>query len=1009
MSSFNFCKRSSFSCIKPVLRSKNRKAFSLYLLLFLALLGNVKLYAQEYFQQQVNYVIQVTLNDVKNELTATEKITYTNHSTQELNEIYFHLWPNGYKNDSSSLAKQMLENRETSFYYSKPEERGYIDGLSFKVDGVPALFTIDSTHIDIGKLQLKTPLKSGQTITIYTPFHVKIPSAEFSRLGHLGDSYMISQWFPKPAVYDATGWHAMPYLSLGEFYSEFGDFDISITLPKNYVVGATGYLQDSSEIKWLEEKAKETLSIEKFDKNDLSFPNSDSSMKTIRYLASNVHDFAWFADKRFHVLKNEIKLPLSKRTVTSWALFTNAQASFWKKSPDYMKEAILNYSNWLGEYPYNQVSIVDGSIAAGTGMEYPMITVIGNELSLYNFEYTVVHELGHNWFYGILASNERDYAWMDEGINTYYNLRFFESKYPSKSFAEAYVGNRFVKLAKLQNYSHKTQYALEYFYNARRNLDQSCNTPSVELTELNYAANVYSKTGFVFHYLECYLGQNKFDSIMKNYYENWKFKHPQPQALRNCFESYTGKNLAWFFDDLIGSTKKMDYKISKIHANDSLLSVKIKNRTGLVVPFSISAINKKEIIETKWFEGFNKTRVVTFPKAKYSHLVIDYLWDSPEINRKNNLIRSHGWAKKIKPIGFQFIGSIENNRKAIVNYFPAIGYNSYDKTMLGLALYNISFIQKPFEYLVLPFYATGSKEINGAIQLNYHWNPNGIFQAIEPQVALKKYSYRGYPLNLGFIRIAPAVDLTFRKKVPRSSLNQKIRIASTTIFQDASNYSFSKQEYEKKKYAITYTLNQVTYFFKNTRTLNPFGFNVQVEQGKDYVKSSLEAIFNISYKRKNKSASIRVFGGKMLYSSSPSSEFGFAMSGNNDYAFENIYVGRNDVSGIFNQQFYMKDGGFKNLTLTTNSLDWLLATNIIVPAPGKIPLAFYADLGKATTSEKVDYNWGVAAILVKDIFEIYVPVKQSSDLNQLKFTEKIRFVLHFNAMNPFQQIKSTFN
>ncbi|MES2396213.1 MAG: M1 family peptidase, partial [Bacteroidota bacterium] len=303
--------------------------------------------AQPYFQQEVHYTINVKLDDVKNEIAGDESIEYINNSPNQLSFIYMHLWPNAYKDHTTSLAKEFLKNQEKEFYFSKEKERGYIDQLDFKIDGQPAKYELLKDSIDICKLFLNQPLKSGEKITITTPFHVKIPSGEFSRLGHIGQSYQITQWYPKPAVYDRNGWNYMPYLNQGEFYSEFGTFDVSITLPKNYVLGATGDMIDGEkELEWLNQKVKETEAITSFDSKDLAFPASDNETKTLRFKQSNVHDFAWFCDKRYHVLKGEIETPHTKRKVTTWTMFTNAEGNLWKKSIQYMNDAIYYYSLW---------------------------------------------------------------------------------------------------------------------------------------------------------------------------------------------------------------------------------------------------------------------------------------------------------------------------------------------------------------------------------------------------------------------------------------------------------------------------------------------------------------------------------------------------------------------------------------------------------------------------------------------------------------------------------------
>jgi len=223
------------------------------LLILLAIPGLRFTSFSQYWQQQVNYVIDVTLNDKDPSLDGFEKIDYTNNSPDTLRFIWFHLWPNAYKNDKTAFSDQLLENDNTRFYFSNKDQKGYINRVDFKINGLTAQTADHPEHIDIIQLFLPTPLAPGQTIKITTPFHVKLPY-NFSRGGHDGDNYQLTQWYPKPAVYDALGWHPMPYLDQGEFYSEFGNFDVSITVPQNYVVAATGNLENEDEKQWLKSR-----------------------------------------------------------------------------------------------------------------------------------------------------------------------------------------------------------------------------------------------------------------------------------------------------------------------------------------------------------------------------------------------------------------------------------------------------------------------------------------------------------------------------------------------------------------------------------------------------------------------------------------------------------------------------------------------------------------------------------------------------------------------------------
>ena len=259
--------------------------------------------------------MDVTLNEKEKTLDAFQKLTYKNNSPDTLTFIWFHIWPNAYKNDRTAFSDQMLKQGNTKFYFASKEERGYINRLDFKVDGVSAKLEDHPQHIDIIKLVLPTPLPPGSTSVITTPFHVKLPY-NFSRGGWHKNSFQITQWYPKPAVYDAQGWHPMTYLNQSEFYSEFGDFDVRITLPEDYVVAATGALQNEEEKEWMRQRsipaARRTTTVRakpgtgpgnkatnNLKKTATQPPPAvaTAQTKTLRFIQQNVHDFAFLLTK----------------------------------------------------------------------------------------------------------------------------------------------------------------------------------------------------------------------------------------------------------------------------------------------------------------------------------------------------------------------------------------------------------------------------------------------------------------------------------------------------------------------------------------------------------------------------------------------------------------------------------------------------------------------------------------------------------------------------------------
>jgi len=498
--------------------------------------------AQAYWQQEVNYSMQVALNDRQHSLNGKTAIEYINHSPDTISFIWFHIWPNAYRNDQTALAKQ-LKNDKGNKKNSKNKESGWIDSLNFTIDGKTVTTEPHPEHIDIIKIILPNPLLPEQRVTISTPFYVKLPSY-YSRSGHDGQQYMVCQWYPKPAVYDKKGWHAMPYLDQGEFYSEFGSFKVDITVPSEYVIGSTGTLQNKDEY----EKYKSIGSANYLNRDNGTVQSyvtdKKGQLKTLSYSAENVHDFAWFADKDFVIQYDTLQLPSGKITEAFTFYQPNGNKE-WRNSISYVEDAVTHYSNWIGEYPYPVVQAVEGPRNQSSGgMEYPMITLITSPgADRESLDGVITHEVGHNWFYGILGSNERDQPWMDEGLNTYYEFRYEAIKYRSNGAFGDYLPKNFKDLS-VSDFQAR-------IYSALNNLPAqtpifSSSTDFSNKEEYGYV--VYIKTAVWLYIIENSIGQEKLDKGMQEYFEKWKFKHPSPEDLQEALEKFSGIDLNRLFD-----------------------------------------------------------------------------------------------------------------------------------------------------------------------------------------------------------------------------------------------------------------------------------------------------------------------------------------------------------------------------------------------------------------------------------------------------------------------------
>lgn len=890
-----------------------------------------------YWQQQVNYNIDVSLNDADNTLQAFEKINYINNSPDTLYFIWFHLWPNAYKNDRTAFSEQLLKNNSTDFYFSGEEKKGYINQLNFEVNNQSADLKIDSLNIDIAKLILPQPLAPHQSIIITTPFHVKLPY-NISRGGYIGQTYQVTQWFPKPAVYDSKGWHQIPYLDQGEFYSEFGDWKISITVPDNYVIAASGYLQNEDEQQHLIDLSKQKPSAQKNYKlfqqllpdikkgehiqPETLMPPSSKKTKTLVYTLDNAHDFAWFASKLFLIQHDTVQL--QTHAVDVFAYYNPWQADEWQSSIKYMKDAVHFYSNHVGEYPYKIVSAVAGNDALNSGgMEYPTITLITTSGSQQELDATLAHEIGHNWFYGILASNERDHAWMDEGINTYYQQRYETEKYGITSdgpeFKDAFMHQR------MPATFNETQIAaLE-----KIKKDQPINTTSAAYTETNYSLMVYEKTPVWMRYLQQQSGTQTFDSSMKFYYAQWKFKHPYPEDFKQAIEQNSQTNIDSLYQKIFTTG-------SIIHNNQP-----------------------KQI------------RLATFFNLK------------------------------------------QTDKYNYVSVLPAVGYNYYDKFMIGGAIHNYQLPLNKFNFFVAPLYATGSKQLNGAARFSYN-----VFEKkywLETSVSGTSYSFNSYddgikPLYQRLVRIVPSIklvlynkDLLSTKRIiiqARSFLLREDELRFKTIFNPTDTFDVIEKQ------PVNSYINQLNLTFLYNRVLYPYSASITIDQGRQFIRAGFTGKYFFNF-TKTTGVHARVFAGKFFYlSSSPDilnlQRYNLTLKGANgyqDYTYSNYFIGRSEFDGTLSQQIAERDGFFKietdlqqsNSGITDN---WLIAANLNADFPEffnpfkilpfKLPVKAFFDIGTFGSANryqnsdvKLRYDAGLQLSVLHSSINIYVPLLYS--------------------------------
>lgn len=955
--------------------------------------------AKAYWQQEVNYDIKVELIEEEHALKAYEKLVYINHSPDTLNEMYLHLWPNAY-NAGTPLAKQILEDGNTKLYFGDKKYTGNLDGTRFKVDGKQVVLKQHPLGREVAWFDLENPLLPGDTITITTPFNVKVPYGEISRLGHLNDSYQITQWYPKPAVYDKNGWNVMPYLSIGEFYSEYGEFNVTIKTPQAYKLAASGNLVNQT--------TKDSITTSKFN-------------------LKNVHDFAWFADKNWIEETSEVILPHSGRTVKTYMKYRPEHKYIYENSVKFVDSAVYYYSLWVGDYPYKVCGAVDGGLTAGAGMEYPTVTVLGASDNRAFHEEVTLHEVGHNWFYGILGSNERKNPWMDEGINSYYERRYFEEVKSDMTLYDFMPGIE--RLLKDKAPKHKEYHHIVHDYVNTRNLDQPANLPAPEYSSINYGCVIYSKVAVCFNYLEKYLGKELFDKVMQDYFQTWKFKHPQPEDLEALFKKHTDMNLDWFFNDLLKTSYPLDYRIVNAGYtwDNEKCEVVVSNVADIASPLVISGIKKGKVVNTAWYEGFFGTKKLDFPMADYDEIVIDYYHDMPETNRKNNRYALFNILGNIEPLEAIFPYNFNKHDKTQIFFTPITGYNLHDNLQLGFAATNLNIQESAFRFLVMPQFSFGTNRIVGSGQATYSIYPAENFYKINLNL-----NYRRQGLDLGVApgqieKIEAGVNFLIANKNARSKFksNFEARVSNVEV-------SFDRRDNQFRNY-FTFDYNA-----KDSRAINPYDAQIKLQAFDQNWKFTTEFNYGLTINQREQTIDIRGFAGWYLQNTDAYRER-FNVTANNgslfadnelenfvytspDYLYDNTSYGRfiTDGTSLARQQVFMQDAGFKSGISTINSNIWMGSINLVFPLPVNF-ISLYSDLAVTdrlwndyadeSIESPIIYDYGIQLNLKRRYFEVYFPlgyseaIKNDYELAGLGDDP----TTSENEFNYFRRIKFMFN
>jgi len=589
----------------------------------------------KYWQNHADYKLNVTLDTAKHNVSGTTLITYTNNSPDPLAFLWLQVEQNIYRTDSRGEATSPVDGgrfNNKSFTDGDVIKGVYVikNGKAEKVD-----YLVTDTRMQI---KLNDTLRAGGSkLELKIDYAFDVPEYGTDRMGRKlfknGWIYEIAQWYPRMEVYDdVTGWNVIPYLGAGEFYLEYGNFDYTITAPANLVVVGSGELLNPAEV--LSPKIMGRLATAKNsdktvmvkDSVDLTMPDSYPAKTSLtwHFFCKNARDVSWAASKAFLWDAARINLPSGKKALAQsvYPIESKGQNA-WSRSTEYVKGCIELYSNEWYEYTYPVATNVSGIVG---GMEYPGIVFCGSENQSGALWEVTNHEFGHNWFPMIVGSNERKYAWMDEGFNTFIN------KVDTKVFNN---GEYFE--------AQDAQKEAPNMFNP--DADAIMNIPDVIQPDyLGYAA--YEKPSLGLTILrEQILGEKRFDYAFRTYIKRWAFKHPTPWDFFHSMDNAAGEDLGWFWNEWFFTTWKLDQSVKEINYVDNDPTkgalITLENKEGLALPVTIAV--KEENGKTGRVslpaEIWERGGIWTFlykSTSKIYYAIIDPDHVLPDINPENN-------------------------------------------------------------------------------------------------------------------------------------------------------------------------------------------------------------------------------------------------------------------------------------------------------------------------------------------------------------------------------------
>lgn len=904
-----------------------------------------------FFASAQKDTINITAQLTDGKLTVKQKLVYYNQSDKEINQIKLLNFTAAYKNRNTPLLKRKLEDRKTNLYFAKSNELGKLIYLMLNNKSYEGNLDQENLFINLEK-----PLKSGDFISLNLEYSIRLPKSDFTNYGTKNDETLLKYFFLVPDSFDLENTQPKHYLDLEE----------NININTFYKVK----FENSSQI----------ISSNLTETNENTFEGILN--KDVEFYLSNKKNYNYTTNINGENCTVELGYAVSDEEKIFLEFYLPLHLKFIKEKTGFLPKKIFisNKSKTRNDFFGNDdIKILKWKFQLFTDGE----KVDMDYFSMISQEVTDQ----------IFISNKNINHWVTNGLKTYLERQYLDKFYHDYRLLGNLPEYKILGIKPLKyNYASKLKlterYTLPYQYITAQNLDQPIDENLQQLSNFNEFAISKFETGSLLNFVAEKMGEENFESFLRDYIQKNKNKTLNKKDFLDALTLSSGYS-SEFLENYITQKNRVNFDLKSFKRDGENLKITVSKNTTKNIPFKLETTNNDGLKSIYWYDtNKEKTSSYIVPENDAQKIIINGNFNFPESNFRDNYLYTKGVFSNNKKIRFKFFTGIPNPEYNEINIAPKILWNNYDKFLTGIKFQNKSLIDRPFLYVIMPYYSSGTGKLTGTFAASYKIQPpNSFYRTLALGLST---SYFHYDYNLAYKRISVLGSMSFNKN-PRSQIGRNLVTSYNYYERDLSEEMKQKNDYSK------YNLWNLGYVYSESGIIKDKYLFGNLQMMEDFQKISAESYYRWNYAEKKK-ISFRVFGGIFVNNKTRNNTFDFGISKVSNYAFSYNLLAQSATSGLLSQQYIVAEGGFKSFINDTAN-QYVLSSSIDSDVWKMFNL--YADFGiykNKNYNPKFIWDSGIKLKLIPEFLEIYFPLQSSLGFEPgfKDYGSRIRYTLSFD-------------